>query len=409
MLASARFRLVITMALVIMVGFGLIVPALPRFTRRFGVGEAGIGIVVFAFSLTRLIADLFVGRLIERFGERAVTAWGAAIVGVSSVAAGASQTFAQLVVLRGVGGFGSAFFLGGLMAYLIGTTPAAERGRAMSVFQASFGVGFLIGPALGGLMLAVAEPNVPLYVYGAVLLACVPLCLRALAPATAARALDDGATPIEPGPAMSENPPGPLRAPALSRLRPLLRSKTYRAALGASALMFLLGQAQFTIVPDFWERALGQDKATSGLPFTIASLLGLVVVWHAGSLTDRRGRRATLLPALALTAIGTAAMGVWETGIGFLVLMAVTGAAGGYMRPAPGAMVGDVAEPHERALAVSGFRMAGDAGALVGPIVVGPLAQYVSYTAAFFALAAITALVFVMALAADETAPRRRS
>ena len=118
---SAEFRAVIGATLFIMLGYGLIVPALPQFAKHFGRGDAGVSLILFGFALTRLGGDFFVGALIERFGERTVTMTGAGIVGVSSIAAGASQTFWQLVLLRGIGGFGSALFLGGLTAYLVGT------------------------------------------------------------------------------------------------------------------------------------------------------------------------------------------------------------------------------------------------------------------------------------------------
>ena len=67
-------------------------------------------VILFGFALTRLGGDFFAASLIERFGERTITVTGAAVVGVSSLAAGAAQTYWQLVVLRGMGGFGSALF-----------------------------------------------------------------------------------------------------------------------------------------------------------------------------------------------------------------------------------------------------------------------------------------------------------
>src|SRR2546426_10516650 len=88
-IASVEFRAVMGVTLFIMFGYGLIVPTLPLFATKFGVGPAGIGVLFGAFAATRLLADLVVGRAIDRFGERVIVAAGAAIVGVSSAAAGA--------------------------------------------------------------------------------------------------------------------------------------------------------------------------------------------------------------------------------------------------------------------------------------------------------------------------------
>lgn len=400
-LASARFRAVIGMCLVVMIGFGLIVPALPRFALRFGVGEAGVGLVVTAFALTRLVGDLFAGALIDRFGERAMTTLGVAIVGVSSIAAGAARSFEQLVVLRGVGGVGSAFFLGGLMAYLIGTTPADSRGRAMSVFQASVGVGLLIGPVVGGVLMAATDVNVPLYAYGAVCLATIPLALRAMGgERIPAETLAD-APDIEPAPV-------PSGARAWSRLRPLLTNRAYLTAIAVSGLAFLVTSAEQTIVPLFWEQ-LGESEASSGLPFTVAALGALVVVWHAGGVSDRRGRKFATVPSLLVLGLATAALGFTRSAVVVVALMAVHGLASGYLRPGPSAMVADVASPEQRGIAVSGYRIAGDVGALIGPILAGALADYVSYRAAFVAVGAAALAVLVLAAGAPETAPARRA
>jgi len=390
------------MSLLVMLGFGLIIPALPLLATKFDVKEAGAGLVLTAFSVTRLMGDLFAGGLIDRFGERVVTAIGVAVVGVSSIAAGAAQSYVQLVVLRGLGGFGSAFFLGGLLAYLIGTIPEDSRGRAMGVFQAAIGIGILIGPLVGGIIIAVSSENIPLYVYGAVCLASIPIALRALG---GERIPSDALTRA---PSVDENVPGPAEH-TWKRMRPLFAISTYRAALAVSGLVFLITSALQTVIPLFWVGDLGLSKGTTGIPFMVTALAALVVVWHAGALSDRRGRKFALVPALAVMAVATALLGFTMSAVVVVALMGVHGAASGYMRPGPTAMVADVAPPDARGVAVSGYRIAGDVGSLLGPIMAGALAEFVSLRAAFLALAAIAMIVFVMAARAEETAPSRRT
>jgi MFS family permease len=407
-LRSGRFGAIIAMALLIMIGFGLIIPALPQFVKGFGHREAGIATVVFAFALTRLFGDFFTGPLLDRLGERSVTAIGAAIVGLSSIAAGLSRSFMQLVILRGLGGFGSSFFLGGLMAYIISTTPVEQRGRAMSIFQASFGIGFLIGPALGGAMLAFTSPRTPFYAYGAVCIATVPLILRALtgSPRGAAARGSDSLAEAET-PASAEHAPPAPRGPAWRQLRPLLADSAYRAAITASALQFVLSSVELTLIPKFWTDVLHEPRSTSGLPFVVSSLAGLVVIWHAGSLSDRRGRKFTMIPALAVAGAAVTAVGFTHNVIVVLALWGVFGGALGYLRPGPSAMVGDISTPESRGVAVAGYRFAADVGALIGPVMAGVLAQYVSYRAAFLGGGVCALLTLSVAMAARETAPAR--
>src|SRR5918994_5448089 len=73
---------------VIMLGFGILLPVLPTYARTFDVGYDAVGLLIAGFNLTRLVADPFVGRFIDRYGERGMTAAGAIIVGASSIAAG---------------------------------------------------------------------------------------------------------------------------------------------------------------------------------------------------------------------------------------------------------------------------------------------------------------------------------
>lgn len=402
-LASAQFRAVMGVSMFIMFGFGLIVPTLPLFAKRFGVGEAGVGLVLTVFAATRLAADFAAGGFIDRYGERAMAATGAAIVGVSSIASGAAPNFPALVALRGAGGVGSALFLGALMAYLIGTISPEERGRAMSVFQAVVGIGFLIGPLAGGLIAAVTDLRMPLFVYGAICLAAAPLCVKVMGPERV------------PSQALAEAPslgdasvPAPA-APAWVRLRPLLRDSAYRAALMGSAAGFFVSGGIQALVPGFWEDVLRRPRGTVGLPFTVLALTGLVVIWHAGSLSDRRGRKYALVPALACTAVVASLLGyVGRSAPALVGLMALLGLASGYSRPGPTAMVADVAPPDARGVAVSGYRTAGDVGALVGPLLAGVIAESLGYRPAFLTLGAFVGAAFLMALTSRETAPHRR-
>ncbi len=399
-LASSEFRAVITVCLFIMFGFGLIVPTLPLFAKRFGVGEAGIGLLLTAFAAARLAADLVAGTLIDRYGERSMVAAGAAIVGLSSIAAGAAPNYGWLVALRGVGGIGSAFFLGALLAHLVGTVPAAQRGRAMSVFQAVIGIGLLLGPLVGGLMAAVAGLRAPLYAYGAICLASAPLCLRAMQRAhISSRVLDD-AVPVE------DPVTGPAR-PAWSRLRPLFGDSAYRAALAASATGFYVSGGIQTLIPGFWTDVLGRSRGSVGVPFMVLSLASLAVIWHAGSVSDRRGRKVVLVPALLGTGLVASLMGVSHAAFALLALTAVLGITTGYARPGPTSIVADVAPSDARGVAVAGYRTAADVGALVGPIVVGVIAQGLGYGPAFVAVGAFAILAAVLALTARETAPNR--
>src|ERR1700760_3274460 len=87
-------------------GYGIVAPGIPAFARQFGVSVAAAASVISAFALMRVAFALPAGRLVDRFGSRRVMAAGIAVVAASSLLAGLSRSFAQLLVLRGVGGLG---------------------------------------------------------------------------------------------------------------------------------------------------------------------------------------------------------------------------------------------------------------------------------------------------------------
>ena len=117
-------------AFTVALGFGIVAPAIPAFARLFGVSVAAAASVISVFALMRVVGALPAGRLVDRFGEPGVMAAGIAVVAVSSVLAGFSGSFTQLLVLRGIGGLGSAMFSVSAQALLLASVPGDQRGRA---------------------------------------------------------------------------------------------------------------------------------------------------------------------------------------------------------------------------------------------------------------------------------------
>ena len=117
-------------AFTVALGFGIVAPDIPAFARHFGVSTAEAASVVSAFALMRIVGALPAGRLVDRFGEPAVMATGITIVAVSSILAGFSGSFAELIILRGAGGLGSAMFGVSAQTLLLVSVPSEQRGRA---------------------------------------------------------------------------------------------------------------------------------------------------------------------------------------------------------------------------------------------------------------------------------------
>src|SRR5215472_8677253 len=227
-------------------GYGIVAPAIPAFARQFGVSTAAAASVISAFALMRVLGALPAGRLVDRFGEHIVVAAGIAVVAVSSVLAGLSQSFEQLIVLRGVGGLGSAMFSVGSQTLLLVSVPSAQRGRASGLYSGGFLLGGISGPAVGGLV-AAWSLRAPFLLYGGLLV--VPALIAAFG---------------------FRDPPGRGGA-AARRVRPFaaiaaaLRSSAFRAAASANlADGFAAVGVRAAIVPLFVRDVLHRSAVWTG-------------------------------------------------------------------------------------------------------------------------------------------------
>lgn len=363
-------------AFFVMLGFGVVVPVLPVYVRSFGVGYVEVGAVVSAFALMRLVANPFVGPLVDRIGERVVLATGIGIVALSSALVGLAGDYVHLLLLRGAGGIGSAMFSVAAMTLLLRTADPERRGRSIGFYQGGFLLGGMAGPAVGGVLTAISL-TAPFFFYAGTLAVAGLVGLVLLQrPDRDAEAKAAGA---EPKP-----------------LREVARDPRYQSAVLANfALGWSAMGVRATLVPVLVVEGLGDEPAWTGIAFAIAAVVQTIALAPAGRFVDTVGRRPALIGGFAVAAVAMLAMPLVSELWLLVALLCVYGAAAAFMGTAPGAMVGDAAgERGGKPVAL--FQAASDLGGVVGPLLAGALADQASPTAAFgsaFVLLGLTALV----------------
>jgi MFS family permease len=395
-------------AVAVAVGFGVVATALPEFARSFGVGKFWAGAVISAFALMRFVSALGGGRLVDSFGERIILASGIGIVAVSTGLAGLSQTYTQLLVLRGLGGIGSAMFTVAATALLLRVVDAGNRGRASGLFQAGFLLGGLLGPLLGGFLTEVSL-RLPFYVYAVSLIAATSigfLFLRSAdeqpRPAKVAAA-DGDADTVEQETLVEEA--AAKEEPNSTSLREAWAHPAYRGAVFVNlANGWAFFGVRISLVPLFVTEEMGLRPLWIGIGFLCASVAQAGFLLSAGKFVDRRGRRPAMLAGSLLAAVAFAAIAMDESRLTYLMAMTATGVGAAFVGTAPGAVVGDIMHGRGgRVVAV--FQMASDAGAILGPLAAGLLADKVSFSAAFGLCSAILLLALVMSARMPETLP----
>lgn len=381
-------------SLSVALGFGIVVPVLPKFAEQFGVGETAAAAVISAFALMRFVSALGSGRLVNRgIGERVLLATGIGIVAVSSALAGLAQSYVQLIVLRGLGGVGSALFSVSAFNLLMRVAGSELRGRATAAFQGGFIVGGITGPALGGL-LAPVSMRAPFFVYAGTLVVAGTIGMVFLGPAgpraaSPAGQAGKGSDTEDGGEQLTL--PGALRIPA------------YRAALTANlGIGWVVFGARGALVPLFVTGVLGWSLFWAGVGFTVTASVQALTLLAAGRIADTRGRRPTMVAGALLAGVAVLALVFTGPLVLYLTAMAVLGVGASLLGVAPGAVVGDVAGGRSGTV-VAFYQMARDFGVIVGPLVAGAMFEHLSYQAAFGASAGILFAVAAMAAAAHET------
>jgi len=284
------FAFVWVTVLLDMVGLGLIMPILPALLRQLTGADAAHasiygGWLFFAYAAMQFFCAPVIGGLSDAFGRRPVLLLAVLGLGVDYAFTALSPTIVWLFVGRVIAGiFGASFTTAN--AYIADVTPPEERGKAFGMLGAAFGVGFVLGPAIGGL-LGGFGPRVPFFVAAGLSLANFLYGLVFL----------------------PETHPKEKRQPLrLSQIHPfgaivsIPGGKHVRTLVLALFVLFL-GTAVYPSVWAFWgtarfdwsPRMIGLSLAAYGVGNALTQAL------LVGFLTKRWGDRKTAMVGLALT------------------------------------------------------------------------------------------------------------
>jgi len=148
--ARSRLSVIFFTILVDLIGFGIIIPILPYYAQRLGAGGFGLGALLGVFSLMQFVATAVLGRTSDRVGRRPILLATMLCNAAGYLLFAAAHSYALLFLARVVSGFAGGN-ISAAQAYVADITTRSERSRGMGVIGAAFGLGFIIGPAVGGL------------------------------------------------------------------------------------------------------------------------------------------------------------------------------------------------------------------------------------------------------------------
>ena len=380
----------------VMAGQGVISPVLPLFAKNLGVGAAVIGLTLSFFALARLILNVPLGVLSDRYGRRLLLVSGPLVTAAGMYGSGFAADIYQLLAWRFLAGAGSAMYMTGAQIYLADISTPATRARFIGTNQGALLLGVAVGPAIGGVVAEFWGLRAPFVLVGTMaLVATVYAYLRL--PET---------KHLQPPP-----PPKPAPVPGAKKERRdwvvFIMSKDFMAVSFITlAIFFTRTASRQTVIPLMAVDDLGFSEGSLGLLFTAVAALNTVLIAPSAVIADKWGRKAAIVPSGIFVALSLVLIGVSTTTLIFVVGNLALGIATAMAGPAPAAYAADISPPHLRGLGMGLYRSSGDIGFMVGPPLLGWIADSTSYDFALYVNAALIGIAAVVFLTARETLER---
>jgi len=344
---------ILSIVFIDLIGFGMIIPILPLYAQRFQATEWQIGLLLASYSLMQFLASPLLGWLSDRYGRKPVllcSLLGSAL-GYLLMANAASLTI--LFAARILAGISGAS-VGTASAYIADITPPENRSKRIGLIGAAFGVGFILGPATGGILshFSVAAP----FWFAAILSILNAIAMWILLPEPERHAVRQ-------------------RGPADLR-------ETFEQAgswrLGVITLIYFIGIAGFAIVTVIYaqvsNRRFNLNQSQISYIFVMMGLIGALIQGGAiGRLSKRFGDVNLAIAGFAVMAISMMVMPLAHSIFLFLLFSAGLAMGNSLSQPTMSAIASKGASPALQGRVLGVVQSAGSLGRVFGPVIAGVL------------------------------------
>jgi MFS family permease len=259
-----------------------------------------------------------------------------------------------------------------------------QRAHAQSIYNGAFLLGAIAGPAIGGALTTISL-RAPFFVYSFTLLISGTIAFFFFT-SSHLQARDSKKNKQE-----------------VTSLKDAFALKPYRYALIISFVSsWVLFGLRSSILPLFVIEALKSTATIVGIGFTLSALFQGAILLKAGRLSDSHGRRYASVLGSSIVLIGALVMVFTIHPWMYLISMSIIGLGAAFLSTTPASIVGDVIKGTGGQV-IGLFQMAGDAGMIVGPIVVGFIADHYGFRSAFGISALVFSLALILAIKLPET------
>jgi len=355
-----------------MVGFGIILPIFPFYAERVGASPTIITWTMAAFTLGQAVAAPIWGRLSDAYGRRLVlilTMFGSAL---SYVMLAYADDLWLVITSRVFGGL-MAGNIATAFAYVTDITTEENRPAGLGKVGAAMGLGFIFGPALGGL-LAGAEVETANFLLPALTAAAVSLITMV----GTMLFLPESLPMADRRPLFAARNGSPQASLAAVNRSGLLK-------LIVAVLVFYVGMSQMESIFPIWAKDMFSmgPRHIGGVFFVIGLIVVMMQGGLIGPLTRRFGEQRVAISAGVFFAIGLACMGLATISWMLWVSLVPFAIGVGLFNPTVSSMVSKTVSANERGAIMGRYQSASALGRVIGPLLCGPLYTFVSMSAPF--------------------------
>jgi multidrug resistance protein len=362
-----------------LLGFGIIIPLLPFYAESFGASAITIGLLSTVFSLMQFLVAPFCGRWSDRIGRRPIILAGLFASAIAYVALALADSLALIFAARIIGGIAGGN-IPTAQAYIADITTHENRAKGMGLVGAAFGLGFIIGPALGGVLTRFGHAT-PMWCAAA-------LCFGNFAAAWFL---------------LPESRHGDPERVTLGRLDLVQRARSHPGLLPLLLVFFLVSaafsgfEATFAL---FTERRFAFNAESIGYVFAFIGLvLAVVNGLLVGRVVPRLGERRLVPLAIALIAGALLLVSTAHTVPSLFAVCGVLALGMGFNNPALTSAVSRLSDPAEQGGMLGLAQSLAALGRIIGPVWGGYLFERAGMTTPFISAGIVMAGALLLAIA----------
>jgi DHA1 family tetracycline resistance protein-like MFS transporter len=344
---------ILSIVFIDLIGFGMIIPILPLYAQRFQASEWQIGFLLASYSFVQFLASPMLGWLSDRYGRRPILLCSLVGSALGYVLMASAVSLAMLFAARILAGISGAS-VGTASAYIADITPPESRSKRIGLIGAAFGIGFILGPAIGGILshFSVAAP----FWFAALLSILNAIMMWIMLP--------------EP------------ERHAMSRQGPVNLRETFEQAgswrLGVITMTYFIGIAGFAIVTVIYaqvsNRRFDLNQSQISYIFVMMGLIGALIQGGAiGRLARHFGDLNLAIAGFAVMALSMVAMPLASSVPLFLLFSAGLAFGNSLSQPTISALASKGASPALQGRVLGVVQSAGSLGRVFGPVIAGVL------------------------------------